>query len=121
MSEFKKEFRYLVFKIKDVDLYLTEQEKDSLLCIADELAVCRADAGKNPLQCVVVEDDWPEYDIVWKMIQDRIERKRPEIEDIRSRVTRLEESLKAISTLYWHDAPAPEEMREIARRALEGK
>lgn len=91
MSEFKKEFRYLVFKIKDVDLYLTEQEKYSLLCIADELAVCRADAGKNPLQCVVVEDDWPEYETVWKMIRDRTEGKQTKLEDIRSRVARLEE------------------------------
>ena len=31
------------------------------------------------------------------------------------------EALKEISTLYWFDAPAPEEMRRIARRALEEK
>ena len=40
---------------------------------------------------------------------------------LRARVARLEGALKTISTLYWHDAPAPEEMREIARRALEEK
>ena len=33
----------------------------------------------------------------------------------------LEEALNEISTLYWVDAPAPEEMRRIARRALEEK
>ena len=38
-----------------------------------------------------------------------------------ARVTRLEEALKEISALYWTDYPAPEEMREIARRALEEK
>lgn len=37
------------------------------------------------------------------------------------RVARLEEALNEISTLYWVDAPAPEEMRRIARRALEEK
>ena len=40
---------------------------------------------------------------------------------LRDRVARLEEVLMEISTLYWADAPAPEEMREIARRALEEK
>ena len=44
-----------------------------------------------------------------------------EIELLSSRVARLEEALKEISTLYWIDAPAPEEMRRIARRALEEK
>ena len=40
---------------------------------------------------------------------------------LRARVARLEEALKEISSLYWIDAPAPEEMREIARCALEEK
>ena len=40
---------------------------------------------------------------------------------ISARVSRLEEALNEISTLYWVDAPAPEEMRRIARRALEEK
>ena len=40
---------------------------------------------------------------------------------LRARVARLEDALKEISTLYWIDAPAPEEMRRIARRALEEK
>ena len=40
---------------------------------------------------------------------------------LRARVARLEEALNEISTLYWVDAPAPEEMRRIARRALEEK
>lgn len=44
-----------------------------------------------------------------------------EIVELRASVARLEEPLKEISTLYWVDAPAPEEMRRIARRALEEK
>lgn len=44
-----------------------------------------------------------------------------EIAALRASVARLEDALKEISTLYWHDAPAPEEMRDIARRALEEK
>ena len=44
-----------------------------------------------------------------------------EFHALRARVSRLEEALNEISTLYWVDAPAPEEMRRIARRALEEK
>ena len=44
-----------------------------------------------------------------------------EFNALRARVARLEEALKEISALYWTDYPAPEEMREIARRALEEK
>lgn len=44
-----------------------------------------------------------------------------ENDSLRARVARLEEALNEISTLYWVDAPAPEEMRRIARRALEEK
>ena len=49
---------------------------------------------------------------------------RPNRDDytaLRVRVAKLEEALNEISTLYWVDAPAPEEMRRIARRALEEK
>ena len=41
--------------------------------------------------------------------------------NLQNRVARLEDALKEISTLYWVDAPAPEEMRRIARRVLEEK
>ena len=44
-----------------------------------------------------------------------------EVNALRARVARLEDALKEISTLYWVDAPSPEEMRRIARRALEEK
>lgn len=44
-----------------------------------------------------------------------------ELSALRARAARLEEALKEISTLYWIDAPAPEEMRRIARRVLEEK
>ena len=52
---------------------------------------------------------------------EEIERLRMENATLRARVARLEDALKEISTLYWVDAPAPEEMRRIARRALEEK
>ena len=53
--------------------------------------------------------------------QDDINAVLKQRDDLHFRVARLEEALKTISSLYWIDAPAPEEMREIARRALEEK
>ena len=35
---------------------------------------------KERVHCVVVEHDWPEYELVWKMIQDRVEGKPNEVE-----------------------------------------
>ena len=55
------------------------------------------------------------------MLRENMLKCAEEIELRSSRVARLEEALKEISTLYWVDAPAPEEMRRIARRALEEK
>jgi len=62
MSEFKREKRYIVYKIG------------------------------NPNwngSCVVVEDDWPEYEIVWKMIQNRVEGKPNIIEQLQADNARL--------------------------------
>ena len=56
MSDFKRERRYEVKKIG------------------------KPDWNKS---CVVIEEDWPEYDIVWQMLQDRIEGK-PNILDRQS-------------------------------------
>lgn len=57
MSEqFKREIRYSVIKI----------------------------ATGRPVECVVVESDWPEYEIVWKMIQDRMEGRPNELTELRN-------------------------------------
>ena len=72
MSEFKREPRYVVFKLKDIEKYLTQGEKDSLMCIGDEIACARADDGKPPFNAVVVEQDWPEFEMVWDAIEARM-------------------------------------------------
>ena len=69
---FKREERYLVLKIKDVDSYLYEDQLMSLDDICRTLNYYRGFRG--PIECVVVEHDWPEYEAVWKMIEDRCER-----------------------------------------------
>ena len=76
----QREKRYLVLKLKDVDASLTAEECGHLDALCNIVAEHREAAGKRPLMCVVVEDDWPEYDPVWKMIEERMDGKPPTVE-----------------------------------------
>jgi len=58
MNEFKREDRYIVLK-------LNRLPKDE----AEYLRDCHA---KAMVECVVVEHDWPEYQLVWSMIEHRM-------------------------------------------------
>jgi hypothetical protein len=71
---FKREDRYFVFKRSDL---LPHQAKglDDLRATANKIRGIR---GKPPLECVVVESDWPEYETVWDMIQGRVEGEQAE-------------------------------------------
>lgn len=61
MSEFKREVRYTVIKHNQ----LTESQMQYLKnCIFGE--------GIPTVEAVVVESDWPEFEPVWKMIEDRV-------------------------------------------------
>lgn len=71
MSEFKREDRYLVFKRSDIEKYLNEGNRGTLNGLTWLIDHHRKDDGKQPLQCVVVEHDWPEHEQVWKMIEAR--------------------------------------------------
>lgn len=68
--EFKREERYIVLKRKDVNKALTTDLWLHLEEICDTVNYFRG--LKGPLECVVVEKDWPEYEIVWKLIEDRM-------------------------------------------------
>lgn len=58
---FKREERYVVIKIKDMDSYQ---------CAALDIQMQRM--AIKTRKCVVVESDWPEYELVWKVIKDRV-------------------------------------------------
>lgn len=61
-----REDRYIVIKRKDLD-----KIKDK---ISYELGYFEAVLELLPeRQYVVVESDWPEYETVWKMIEDRVD------------------------------------------------
>lgn len=68
---FNKEDRYLVFKRKDLSC-LNTAERDMLAMISNKVDHGRAMEGKDPLHCVVVESDWPEYGPTWDAIEARV-------------------------------------------------
>lgn len=67
-SEFKREQRYLVLKLKRLD----EEQMDRLNTLLNVSGPGRRSFAGAAVDCVVVEADWPEYPVVWKMIEDRV-------------------------------------------------
>lgn len=65
MSKFKRERRYHVLKLADV-AQLPAKHQQRLKQI--EQAVFAIRRGK-PLECVVVESDWPIYEATWQQVQ----------------------------------------------------
>lgn len=72
MTEFVREPRYVVFKIKDIHAYLTEDQIDALQDLGETLERGRERAGKSKFNAVVVEEDWPEFEMVWAAIEKRM-------------------------------------------------
>lgn len=73
----KREERYIVIKQSDLDAavaagYLSAIELAALAHIRNNVDRVRYERRKEPLACVCVESDWPEYEPVWKMIEDRV-------------------------------------------------
>ena len=58
--KFQREHRYYVVKRK----HLSEEQEARLILLL-------SDFDLPPLRCAVVEDDWPEYETVWQMIEAR--------------------------------------------------
>jgi hypothetical protein len=72
VSEFRREPRYVVFKIKDVFDYLSDEQIAVIEQIGQRIAKGRAEAGKAPFNAVVVEQDWPEFEPTWSAIEARM-------------------------------------------------
>lgn len=71
MSEFKPEIRYAVIKLSDAEKYLSDDSRAQLIDILAKIERSRINDGKNDLECVVVERNWPEYELVWNMLRQR--------------------------------------------------
>jgi len=73
MSEFKREYRYQVIKLSDLERTpLSSKQKQTLLEVIQRVHDQRVSDGKGGLECVVVESDWPEYEPTWKAIEKRM-------------------------------------------------
>lgn len=72
MSRFRRELRYLVFKLKDIDRYLSPREREMLVSIENKIIAARDKERRPQLSTVVVERDWPEFEVVWGMIEARM-------------------------------------------------
>ncbi len=70
MSEFKRERRYLVAKVRDVETALSDDEKRQLSALMGKVEHHREQQGKSPLECVVVESDWPNYQETWDSVRE---------------------------------------------------
>ena len=69
----EREKRYLVFKYTDACAALSFTERGQLADLADRVHAYRSSVGKAPLECVVVESDWPEYEPTWAAIEKRVD------------------------------------------------
>ena len=72
----KREERYLVFKYTDLDElddHYPNYLRNNLADIIDVVESIREEKGKKPLNCVVIEEDWPEYETVWKLLEERVD------------------------------------------------
>jgi len=72
MSDFKREPRYVVLKIKDMHSYLSPSQIEAVQTAGETIAVGRSLQGKPPFNAVVVEQDWPEFEPTWAAIEARM-------------------------------------------------
>lgn len=61
MSKFTREWRYIVVKRK----HITAEQEYQLMELINSFDL-------PDLKAAVVESDWPEYEVVWNMIENRV-------------------------------------------------
>ena len=76
-NEFTREDRYIVFKLSDVERYLTDADRAHLAMMKNEIDAGRDCANKPPFKGLIVESDWPEYEPTWKAIEARVTGAQP--------------------------------------------
>ncbi len=64
-----RENRYLVLKNEDISAALTADELTELIRLEEKVNLYRSIRTKKPVECVVVEHDWPMHEHVWGLIE----------------------------------------------------
>lgn len=73
VAEFEREQRYIVIKLSDLRASeISGDDLQALNRVCQSVANNREQTGKQPLRCVVVESDWPEYEPTWQAIEQRV-------------------------------------------------
>ena len=79
---FKREDRYLVLRWSDLHAVMTNSDRDALEDIIDNVEEYRIKKGKTPdPKFVCIKDTYPEYEYVWKCIEERVTKKEQEQND----------------------------------------
>ena len=104
-TEFKREERYLVFKLSDVEEHFTPSERQQLARLAEVQRVGRSESGKPLLECVVVEADWPEYEPTWNAIEARMTGAQPSPNALLAAVANLVAQMEIVSRVGFVDTP----------------
>lgn len=76
MSSFKREHRYFVIKLSDVEK-LQLGAREIVEANMESADFYMSEHGAQNRQCLVIESDWPEYEVVWKMIENRTNGAKP--------------------------------------------
>jgi len=76
-NEFMREERYIVFKMSDVERYLTDKDRANITMMKMEIDAGRDCANKPTFKGLIVEADWPEYEPTWKAIEARVTGAQP--------------------------------------------
>jgi len=89
--------RYIVLKRTDLKAYAkSPHDLEVLARIVASCAEGREMRGAKPLECVVIESEWPEYEQVWSMLETRVtheNRKRAQVKEYIKNI--LEDQRKA--------------------------
>lgn len=79
-SCFKRERRYLVLKLEDIDNYIAPYGQKHLREICEIITSQRLEHGKKEHGYVVVADDEPYIEQVWKLIKENWKPRLSEVE-----------------------------------------
>ena len=79
---FKREDRYLVLKWDDIEKYLSAYTREWIMEAILDITFGRLKDGKDPSpKFVCVKSTYPEYEYVWKCIEERVTKKEQEQND----------------------------------------
>lgn len=113
---FERENRYIVLKIKDLERLnpvLLEELTGTLSAIANLTTMPQR-------EYVVIESDWPEYEPVWKMLEDRVNGERAAYSmeyDMTTNHDALREALEPFAAIDLTQSGVPANFAELVLRA----